>query len=104
MSARSTLILLSFSNQGDMNFKIRKCTSGYSFYIRVRVIIICFSIFSGIDYSESFHLRHLYASGYLFQMPIIHYSGLFIYVHMLVSRLKSDCDCYFSGTFYTFTT
>ena len=37
-------------------------------------------------------------------MPIIHYLGLFIYVHMLVSRLKSDCDCYFSCTFYTFTT
>ena len=35
-------------------------------FIRVRVIIICFSIFSGLDYSESFHLRHLYASGYLF--------------------------------------
>ena len=36
------------------------------FIFRVRVIIICFSIFSGLDYSESFHLRHLYASGYLF--------------------------------------
>ena len=27
------------------------------------MIIICFSIFSGIDYSESFHLRHLYGGG-----------------------------------------
>ena len=25
-----------------------------------------FSIFSGLDYSESFHIRHLYDSGYLF--------------------------------------
>ena len=36
------------------------------FYIRVRMIIICFSIFSGIDCSESFRINHLYASGYLF--------------------------------------
>ena len=43
---------------------IIECTSG--FYIRVRMVIICFSIFSGLDYSESFHIRHLYDSGYLF--------------------------------------
>ena len=35
---------------------------------------------------------------------IIHYLGLSIYVHMLVSRLKSDCDCYFYCTFNTLTT
>ena len=43
---------------------IIECTSG--FYIRVRVIIICFYILSGLDYSESFHISHLYDSGYLF--------------------------------------
>ena len=26
-----------------------ECTSGYSFYIRIRICIICFYIFSGID-------------------------------------------------------
>ena len=26
-----------------------ECTSGYSFYIRIRICIICFSILSGID-------------------------------------------------------
>ena len=40
---------------------IIECTSG--FYIRVRMVIICFSIVSGI---ESFHISHLYDSGYLF--------------------------------------
>ena len=29
------------------------------------MVIICFSILSGIDCSESFHISHLYDSGYL---------------------------------------
>ena len=37
-------------------------------------------------------------------ISIIHYLGLSIYVHMLVSRLKSDCDCCFYCTFNTLTT
>ena len=38
-------------------------------------------------------------------ISIIHYLGLSIYyVHMLVSRLKSDCDCYFYCTFNTLST
>ena len=37
-------------------------------------------------------------------ISIIHYLGLSIYVHMLVSRLKSDCDWYFYCTFNTLTT
>ena len=68
------------------------------------MIIICFSIFSGIDCSESFHISHLYDSVTCFYVSIIHYLGLSIYVHMLVSRRKSDCDCYFSCTFNTLTT
>ena len=63
-----------------------------------------FSILSGIDCSESFRISHLHDSVTCLYISIIHYLGLFIYVHMLVSRLKSDCDCYFSCTFYTFTT
>ena len=74
------------------------------FYIRVRMVIICFSIFSGIDCSESFRISHLHDSVTCLYISITHYLGLFIYVHVLVSRLKSDCDCYFSCTFYTFTT
>ena len=81
---------------------IIECTSG--FYIRVRMVIICFSIFSGIDCSESFRISHLHDSVTCLYISITHCLGLFIYVHMLVSRLKSDCDCYFSCTFYTFTT
>ena len=68
------------------------------------MFIICFSIFSGIDCSESFRVSHLYDSVTCLSISIIHYLGLSIYVHMLVSRLKSDCDCYFSCTCYTFTT
>ena len=68
------------------------------------MVIICFSIFSGIDCSEFFRISHLHDSVTCLYISIIHYLGLFIYVHMLVSRLKSDCDCYFSCTFYTFTT
>ena len=37
-------------------------------------------------------------------IPVIHYLGLSIYVHMLVSRLKSDYDWYFYCTFNTLTT
>ena len=29
------------------------------------MVMICFSILSGIDCSESFHISHLYDSGYL---------------------------------------
>ena len=36
------------------------------FCVRVSIVIICFYILSGIDYSESFHISHLYDSGYLF--------------------------------------
>ena len=79
---------------------IIECTSG--FYIRVRVVIICFYILSGLDYSESFHMViYMVTCSYIY---IIHYLGLSIYVHMLVSRLKSDCDCYFYCTFNTLTT
>ena len=83
---------------------IIECTSG--FYIRVCVVIICFYILSGLDYSESFHMVIYMAQvtctcSYIY---IIHYLGLSIYVHMLVSRLKSDCDCYFYCTFNTLTT
>ena len=74
---------------------IIECTSG--FYIRIRIVIICFYILSGLDYSESFQVTCSY-------VYIIHYLGLSIYVHMLVSRLKSDCDCYFYCTFNTLTT
>ena len=68
------------------------------------MVIICFSIFSGIDCSESFRISHLHDSVTCLYISIIHYLGLFIYVHMLVSRLKSDCDWYFYGTFNTLTT
>ena len=67
------------------------------------MVIICFSIFSGLDYSESFHMVIYMTQVTCSYIYIIHYLGLSIYVHMLVSRLKSDCDCYFSCTFYTFT-
>ena len=81
---------------------IIECTSG--FYIRVRVVIICFYILSGLDYSESFHMVIYMTQVTCFYIYIIHYLGLSIYVHMLVSRLKSDCDCYFYCTFNTLTT
>ena len=81
---------------------IIECTSG--FYIRVRVVIICFYILSGLDYSESFHMVIYMTQVTCSYIYIIHYLGLSIYVHMLVSRLKSDCDCYFYCTFNTLTT
>ena len=78
MSARSTLILLSFSDQGDMNFKIKSVChvlyqSQYSHYIFVYQVLSClyirfciFILLSCLEYSESFHISHLYDSGYLF--------------------------------------
>ena len=45
------------------------------------MIIICFSIFSGIDCSEFFRVGHLYASGYLFKclsFIILGYSFMYI--------------------------
>ena len=81
---------------------IIECTSG--FYIRVRMVIICFYILSGLDYSESFHMVIYMTQVTCSYVYIIHYLGLSIYVHMLVSRLKSDCDCYFYCTFNTLTT
>ena len=77
---------------------IIECTSG--FYIRFCVFILL----SGLDYSESFHIVIYMTQVTCSYISIIHYLGLSIYVHMLVSRLKSDCDCYFSCTFNTFTT
>ena len=73
-------------------------------YIRVRIVIICFYILSGLDCSESFHIGICMTQVTCSYISIIHYLGLSIYVHMLVSRLKSDCDCYFYCTFNTLTT
>ena len=81
---------------------IIECASG--FYIRVRIVIICFYILSGIDCSESFHIVIFMTQVTCFHISLVHYTGLFIYVHMLVSRLKSDCDCYFYCTFNALTT
>ena len=61
---------------------IIECTSG--FYIRVRMVIICFSILSGIDCSESFHISHLYDSGYLF-LRIYHSLSRVIHICTYVS-------------------
>ena len=81
MSARSTLILLSSSDQGDMNFKIKSvCHVLYqSPYGHYR-----FSVFSGIDCSESFHISHLYDSGYLF-LCIYHSLSRVIHICTYVS-------------------
>ena len=44
----------------------------------------------GLDYSESYHIV-IHVTQYIFSyISIIHYLGLSIYVHMLVTRLKSD--------------
>ena len=66
-------------------------------------MVISFYI-SGLDYSESSHMVIYITQVTCSYIPIIHYIGLCIYVHMLVSRLKSDCDWYFYGTFNTLTT
>ena len=66
-------------------------------------MVISFYI-SGLDYSESSHIVIYITQVTCSYIPIIHYLGLSIYVHMLVSRLKSDCDCYFYCTFNTLTT
>ena len=76
-------------------------TTGLIFTV---LIIICFYILSGIDCSESFHIVIYMTQVTCSYVSIIHYLGLSIYVHMLVSRLKSDCDCYFYCTFNTLTT
>ena len=68
------------------------------------MVIICFYILSGLDYSESFHMVIYMTQVTCSYIYIIHYLGLSIYVHMLVSRLKSDCDWYFYCTFNTLTT
>ena len=70
------------------------------FWIRVSIFILL----SGLDYSESFHIVMYMTQVTCSYISIIHYLGLSIYVHMLVSRLKSDCDCYFYCTFNTLTT
>ena len=76
-------------------------TTGLIFTV---LIIICFYILSGIDCSESFHIVIYMTQVTCSYISIIHYLGLSIYVHMLVSQLKSDCDCYFYCTFNTLTT
>ena len=44
----------------------------------------------GLDYSESYHIV-IHVTQHIFSyISIIHYLGLSIYVHMLVTRLKSD--------------
>ena len=48
-----------------MNFKIIKMNFRLFFLYQSPSDHYMFSIFSGLDYSESFHIRHLYASGYL---------------------------------------
>ena len=48
------------------------------------MVIICFSIFSGIDCSESFHISHLYDSGYLF-LCIYHSLSRVIHICTYVS-------------------
>ena len=53
---------------------IIECTSG--FYIRVRVVIICFYILSGLDYSESFHMVIYMTQVTCSYVYIIHYLGL----------------------------
>ena len=60
------------------------------FYIRVSIVISFY--ISGLDYSECSHMVIYITQVTCSYIPIIHYIGLFIYVHMLVSRLKSDCD------------
>ena len=70
------------------------------FWIRVSILILL----SGLDYSESSHIVIYITQVTCSYISIIHYLGLSIYVHMLVSRLKSDCDCYFYCTFNTLTT
>ena len=54
------------------------------FYIRVSIVIICFYILSGIDCSESFHISHLYDSGYLF-LRIYHSLSRVIHICTYVS-------------------
>ena len=45
---------------------------------------------SGFDFSESYHIV-IHVTQYIFSyISIIHYLELSIYVHMLVTRLKSD--------------
>ena len=70
------------------------------FCIRVRIFILL----SGLDYSESSHIVIYITQVIRSYISIIHYLGLSIYVHMLVSRLKSDCDWCFYCTFNTLTT
>ena len=82
---------------------IIESTPGF-LYIRVCIVIICFYILSGIDCSESFNIVIYMTQVTCSYMSIIHYLGLSIYVHMLVSRLKRDCDCYFYCTFNALTT
>ena len=48
------------------------------------MVIICFSILSGIDCSESFHISHLYDSGYLF-LRIYHSLSRVIHICTYVS-------------------
>ena len=44
----------------------------------------------GLDCSESYHIV-IHVTQYIFSyISIIHYLGLSIYVHVLVTRLKSD--------------
>ena len=52
------------------------------------MIIICFSIFSGIDCSESFRICHLHDSVTCLYISITHYLGLFIYVLNLASSME----------------
>ena len=63
-----------------------------------------FNILSGLDYSKSCHMVIYMTQVTCSYISIIHYLGLSMYVHMLVSRLKRDCDWYFYGTFNTLTT
>ena len=48
------------------------------------MVIICFSILSGIDCSESFHISHLCDSGYLF-LRIYHSLSRVIHICTYVS-------------------
>ena len=82
---------------------IIECTSGFLYQSPCSHYMF-FYILSGLDYSESFHMVIYMTQVTCSYIYIIHYLGLSIYVHMLVSRLKSDCDCYFYCTFNTLTT
>ena len=95
-----------FSDHGINIYSIDHYLSVLPVFISESVwSLYVFSILSGIDCSESFHISHLYDSGYLF-LRIYHSLSRVIHLCTYVSlaTFKSDCDCYFYCTFNTLTT